>query len=182
MKGQRTILLILLIASLTAHVIFGMETQSIIDELEYQNNRKTAQILDRDLEIEIQQILIDMQDDIIQNHIDTREQESEGQEYIGEFEITYYTAGKESTGKSPGHPAYGITRSGTMVEEGRTIATDWDVLPVGSEVYIEGLGYRTVEDTGGLIKGNSIDVYVEDVEVALQGGRHTADVWIVEVK
>ena len=45
-------------------------------------------------------------------------------EYIGEFEITYYTAGAESTGKTPGHPAYGIT-SGTTVKEGQTIAADW---------------------------------------------------------
>ena len=55
--------------------------------------------------------------------------------YAGRFEITYYTAGPESTGKTPDHPAYGITRSGTVVEEGRTIATDWDVLPPGTKVY-----------------------------------------------
>jgi 3D (Asp-Asp-Asp) domain-containing protein len=101
-------------------------------------------------------------------------------QYIGEFEITYYTAGVESTGKTPDHPAYGITRSGTTVKAGQTIAADWSVLPEGTKVYIEGVGERIVEDTGGLIKGNSIDVYVEDVEVALENGRHMARVWIVE--
>ena len=76
----------------------------------------------------------------------------------------HITAGPESTGKSPGHPAYGITRSGTTVEEGRTVAADWDILPEGTKVYIDGIGERIVEDTGGLI-GECIDVYVEDVDV-----------------
>jgi len=105
---------------------------------------------------------------------------AEEPEYIGEFEITYYTAGPESTGKTPEHPAYGITKSGTTVKEGQTIAADWSVLPAGTKVYIEGIGERIVEDTGGLIVDKCIDVYVEDVDVALQGGRHKADVWIVE--
>ena len=102
--------------------------------------------------------------------------------YAGELEITYYTAGHESTGKTPDHPAYGITRSGTVVEEGRTIAADWSVLEPGTKVYIDGIGERIVEDTGGAIVDKCIDVYVEDLEVALQGGRHKADVWIVKEK
>jgi 3D (Asp-Asp-Asp) domain-containing protein len=101
-------------------------------------------------------------------------------EYIGTFEITYYTAGFESTGKTPDHPAYRITRSGTTVKEGQTIATDWDVLPAGTKVYIDGVGERIVEDTGSAIVDKCIDVYVEDVEIARQLGRHKADVWIVE--
>ncbi len=100
--------------------------------------------------------------------------------YEGEFEITYYTAGPESTGKTPDHPAYGITDSGTTVKEGQTIAADWDVLPPGTKVFIEGIGIRTVEDKGGLIKGKCIDVYVNDVEVARQLGRHKATVYVLE--
>ena len=67
-----------------------------------------------------------------------------------------------------------------MVEEGRTIAADWSVLEPGTKVYIDGIGERIVEGYG---RGNSdkcIDVYVEDVEIARQLGRHKADVWIVE--
>lgn len=99
--------------------------------------------------------------------------------YIGEFEVTYYTANEESTGKTEAHPAYGITKSGTTVEDGRTIAADWDVLPVNTKVWIEGVGIRTVEDTGGAIKGNKIDVYEPDYEVAMQKGRHPARVWVL---
>ena len=100
-------------------------------------------------------------------------------EYIGEFEVTYYTVGEESTGKTEAHPAYGITKSGTTVEDGRTIAADWDVLPQGSRVWIEGVGIRIVEDTGGAIKGNKIDVYEPNYEVAMQKGRHPAGVWVL---
>ena len=99
--------------------------------------------------------------------------------YLGEFEVTYYTAGEESTGKTEAHPAYGITKSGTTVEDGRTIAADWDVLPQGSRVWIEGVGIRTVEDTGGAIKGNKLDIYEPDYEVAMQKGRHPAREWVL---
>jgi len=65
------------------------------------------------------------------------------------FIATAYTAGPESTGKYPGHPAYGITKSGQPVVEGRTIAVDPTVIPLGTWVYIEHIGLRRAEDTGG---------------------------------
>lgn len=99
--------------------------------------------------------------------------------YLGEFEVTYYTSGPESTGKDESHPQYGITRSGTTVQEGRTIATDWNVLPQGTKVWIEGIGIRTVEDTGSAIVGEKLDIYVDDVDVALQNGRHMAKVYVL---
>lgn len=84
--------------------------------------------------------------------------------------LTAYTAGYESTGKTPSHPAYGITSSGTKVKEGRTIAVDPNVIPIGSIVYIEGVGLRRAEDTGSAIKGARIDVYIPELEEALEFG------------
>lgn len=179
LKLERLIFLICLIICLIVLVISGLDAEAMqteIDELRYQNSRQAAQILDKDYQIEILEIILKNQD------LDASEPMGTEPEYIGTFEITYYTAGPESTGKTPDHPAYGITRSGTVVEEGRTIATDWDVLPPGTKVYIDGIGERIVEDTGGAIVDKCIDVYVEDLEVALQGGRHKADVWIVKEK
>ncbi|TJY38585.1 DUF348 domain-containing protein [Cohnella pontilimi] len=75
--------------------------------------------------------------------------------------LTAYSAGVASTGKSKGHPEYGITRSGTRVQEGRTIAVDPKVIPLGWWVYIEGIGLRRAEDTGSAIKGKKIDVYYD---------------------
>ncbi|HEX7055988.1 MAG TPA: 3D domain-containing protein [Bacilli bacterium] len=84
--------------------------------------------------------------------------------------LTAYTAGVESTGKRPGHPLYGITASGTHAQEGRTIAVDPKVIPIGTKVYIEGIGFRTAEDTGSAIKGAKIDVFMNDVKQARKFG------------
>ncbi|GFZ99782.1 hypothetical protein GCM10008018_52600 [Paenibacillus marchantiophytorum] len=76
--------------------------------------------------------------------------------------LTAYSAGAESTGKSEGTPGYGKTYTGTTVTEGRTIAVDPKVIPLGWWVYIEGIGFRRAEDTGSGVKGQTIDVYFED--------------------
>lgn len=99
---------------------------------------------------------------------------------VGEFKVTAFTAGYESTGKTPDHPAYGITASGKRVKENHTIASDWDVLPPGTVVYIEDVGIRTVEDRGGKVKGNHIDLYIEGLDEALEWGVQFKEVWIIE--
>ncbi|WP_408895251.1 G5 domain-containing protein [Paenibacillus taichungensis] len=86
-------------------------------------------------------------------------------------ELTAFTAGVESTGKDTGHPQYGITASGATVEEGRTIAVDPSVIPMGWWVYIEGIGYRKAEDTGSAVKGKIIDIFIEDLDSAIVFGR-----------
>lgn len=52
----------------------------------------------------------------------------------------------------------GITKSGTVPMEGRTIATDQNVIAPGTIVMIDGSEY-VAEDTGGAIKGNRIDMF-----------------------
>ncbi|WP_081793577.1 ubiquitin-like domain-containing protein [Paenibacillus darwinianus] len=85
--------------------------------------------------------------------------------------LTAYTAGVESTGKGKGHPEYGITASGAKVKEGRTIAVDPKVIPIGWWVYIEGIGFRRAEDTGSAVKGNKIDVYYDSQKYAMKFGK-----------
>lgn len=63
------------------------------------------------------------------------------------------------------------TASGTRVTEGRTIAVDKSVVPLGWWVYIEGVGFRQAEDTGGAIKGNKMDVYYDSLKAAKNFGR-----------
>lgn len=90
---------------------------------------------------------------------------------------TAYTSGPESTGKRPGHPAYGLTATGTRAREGRTIAVDPQLISLGSLVYIAELGEsRIAEDTGGDIVGSRIDIYMERVEDALAWGRRPVKV------
>ncbi|MFC5470393.1 ubiquitin-like domain-containing protein [Cohnella suwonensis] len=75
--------------------------------------------------------------------------------------LTAYSAGFASTGKTKGDSDYGVTSSGAIVKEGRTIAVDPRVIPIGWWVYIEGIGFRRAEDTGGAVKGKKIDVYYD---------------------
>jgi len=85
--------------------------------------------------------------------------------------LTAYSAGFESTGKTEDHPQYGITASGTRVKEGRTIAVDPNVIPLGWWVYIEGIGFRRAEDKGSAIKGKKIDIYYDSEAKAERFGK-----------
>lgn len=86
--------------------------------------------------------------------------------YIGEYRITFYCP----CSKCCGQYANGITASGTTAFEGRTIAVDPKKIPLGSRVYIEGLGDFIAEDVGGAIKNNKIDVFVSSHSRAYQLG------------
>lgn len=77
--------------------------------------------------------------------------------------LTAYSSEQEGIGTR--------TASGTRVTEGRTIAVDKSVVPLGWWVYIEGIGFRKAEDTGGAIKGNKMDVYYDSLKTAKNFGR-----------
>lgn len=72
------------------------------------------------------------------------------------------------------------TASGAVAQEGVTIAADWDVYPPGTIIYIEGIGERTVQDSGGAITGQAIDIYFESHDDALQFGRQQVRIYTVE--
>jgi 3D (Asp-Asp-Asp) domain-containing protein len=94
------------------------------------------------------------------------------------WEVTAFTAGYESTGKSPGDAGYGITASGTTVTEGRTIACPPE-LPFGTKVTVPKLGSTyTCEDRGGAIKGKHIDVYMSSLERARAWGSQWLEIII----
>ncbi len=95
------------------------------------------------------------------------------------FTVTAYSNHVRSTGKSSGDNEYGITASGKKTREGVTIAADWRVLPKGTKVFIEGIGIRIVQDKGGAIKGNKIDLYFEDEDDAWEFGRQKLKVHII---
>jgi 3D (Asp-Asp-Asp) domain-containing protein len=92
-----------------------------------------------------------------------------------------YTAGFESTGKNPGDPGYGITKTGVPVNPG-IVAVDPTVIPLGSLLYVEGYGFSLAADIGSAIKGNRIDLYIESLEAALRFGRRDIIVYILEIK
>ena len=69
------------------------------------------------------------------------------------------------------------TASGVIAEEGVTIAADLDVLPYGTEVYILGHKY-TVQDKDGAVTGNTIDIYFENHQDAVDFGVQYQDVYL----
>ena len=71
--------------------------------------------------------------------------------------------------------AFGRTASGTIPREGRTIAVDPEIIPLGTTVFIDGREY-IAEDTGGGIHGNVIDVFHESHDAALNWGKRTVTV------
>lgn len=88
----------------------------------------------------------------------------------GSFTLTAYNLDKVSTGKSPGDKGFGVTATGTRASTGRTVAVDPTVIPYGSLLYIEGVGWRLAEDTGGAIRGHHIDILVDTRGTALKFG------------
>lgn len=96
------------------------------------------------------------------------------------FEITAYTAGIESTGKTPDHPEYGITASGKTVEEGTTIACP-PSMEFGTQIYIPYFDNTfTCHDRGSAIVEGHLDVYMEDLDDALEFGRRDLPVEILK--
>jgi 3D (Asp-Asp-Asp) domain-containing protein len=63
----------------------------------------------------------------------------------------------------------GKTSSGAMVRPG-SIAADTSIYPYGTVMHIPGYGYGIVEDTGGAIKGQHIDLYRPNHWFARQWG------------
>lgn len=167
--------------------MIGICLYSLIETTEYYNKIDELQteiaLIENDNnilrnKIEILEVDKQLLEDEIEELKDFREVLSKAS-YIGEFEITYYTSGFESTGKTPEHPEYGITASGEPVKEDYTISADWTVLPLGTVVFIEGIGVRVVEDKGGAIKDFRIDSYEPNLETALKNGRHMAGVYVI---
>ena len=64
-----------------------------------------------------------------------------------------------------------------MPEAGRTVAVDPELIPLGTELLIDGERYLA-EDTGRLIKGKIIDIYFDTHEEAMRYGRQNKKVYI----
>lgn len=77
---------------------------------------------------------------------------------------------------SSGH---NLTYSGTVPKADHTISADINVLPIGTKVLINGTIY-TVEDIGGSVTGNKIDIYYDSHNAALSHGLQSAEVYLIE--
>lgn len=95
--------------------------------------------------------------------------------YLGDFKYTYYCDERRPhiCGGS------GITASGAPTKVGTTIGVDPSVIPLGTTVYMEGLGFRVAQDTGSEVGGKHIDVLVHTHSEALSKTKLSGGVWIL---
>ena len=85
---------------------------------------------------------------------------------LGTFIATCYTGGvSTATG----------TRPSTQ-----ELAVDPGVIPLGSRVFIPGIGVRTAEDTGGGIRGARVDIWQPSYGQCVQFGAQRVAVFLLQ--
>lgn len=111
---------------------------------------------------------------------------SRGGEDVGRYSqiltmtATAYTGDVACTGKSDG-----ITATGVQAKKG-VVAVDPNVIPLGSKLYIESsdgsyvYGTAVAADTGGAIKGNKIDLCFNTYQEAVNFGRKSVKVYVLQ--
>jgi 3D (Asp-Asp-Asp) domain-containing protein len=75
---------------------------------------------------------------------------------LGSFTVTTYADTPEDQ-----EIWVGQTASGALPIVGRTVAVDPEIIPLGTWLFIEKIGFRRAEDVGGLVKGFKIDLLVD---------------------
>ncbi len=105
--------------------------------------------------------IVQVQTKVITSRSSSRVSGSSGQS--GVYKVTAYCACSKCCGWNTG-----ITASGAMATANHTIAAP-KTFSFGTKVVINGVTY-TVEDRGGAIQGNRIDIYMDTHSQALQWG------------
>ncbi|MEW5785265.1 MAG: 3D domain-containing protein [Bacillota bacterium] len=107
-----------------------------------------------------------------QEAIDGREMALESEQYeVQLMNITMYAPLSTNAVKGldfSGDPS--LTASGEKVVPGETAAAGPNI-PFGTKIYVEGLGWRTVNDRGGAIGPNDIDLAVSTIEESIKFGK-----------
>lgn len=176
-KSQATILvLIFLLMCSVVLVIIDRYIASKIDLAISQTSTKLEQKYTREIET-LKKANADSQSyiDGLENRIKAiQEQQKKTSDLVSRgmsMRATAYDLSVASCGKRPGHPEYGVTKTGTRATAGRTVAVDPRVIPLGSTLYIKFPdeykylnGRYIAEDTGGAVRGNIIDIFLGENE------------------
>ena len=99
--------------------------------------------------------------------------------FLGEYTLTAYCPCTRCCGKNDG-----ITATGTLAAEGRTIAVDPRVIPYGSRVLLifpNGTQHTYIaEDCGSGVTGSRVDVFFSDHETARVFGVQSAMAYLTK--
>ena len=100
-------------------------------------------------------------------------------EYVAVSRSSNQTATKTFYVTATAYTAYcagcsGITKTGLNLRKNpklKVIAVDPKVIPLGTKVWVEGYGHAVAGDTGGAIKGNKVDLFMQSKSAANEWGR-----------
>jgi 3D (Asp-Asp-Asp) domain-containing protein len=132
---------------------------NVIDDLKAQLDNKDARIQTLETQLKAQTV----------PEAVSVEPPKEVRVHVGTFKITHYDPYVTGTNR---------TASRKTASDGIDlwVAANPEDFPIGTELYIEGYGYRTVEDTG--VPPGTIDVLVSDNETAdILGVKRGTNVW-----
>lgn len=114
-------------------------------------------------------------------------QQSQTKETTATEQVPTAASGKEMTVTATAYTAYcdgcsGTTYTGIDLRANpnqKVIAVDPSIIPLGSRVWVEGYGEAIAGDIGGAIKGNIIDVFLENKQDAYNWGRRTVKIKVL---
>ena len=98
--------------------------------------------------------------------------------------VNGYSYSKVITAKATAYCDKGKTASGIQSKVG-VVAVDPRVIPLGTRLYIESTdgswsyGVCLAGDTGGLIKGNRVDLFYDSYNECIQFGRRSCNIYIL---
>lgn len=151
--------------------------QNELDALRMIDEAKTNEINKKESDIiELNTKVEDLTKELEKKKVTSRsssERTTKNGEYIA-FTATAYCPCIQCCGKTNG-----ITASGTKATAGRTVAMS-SSYSFGTKIEIQGLGTYVVEDRGGAIQSNRIDIYFDTHQEALNFGRRTVYLKVVK--
>ncbi|RKQ33421.1 3D domain-containing protein [Oceanobacillus halophilus] len=158
-----------------------------VDELKKWNNIE-SDIIIIGQELEIKSVTTDKEEN---NEESSSEEKAETKNENKEVKTTSSNEepeGKKMTVKSTAYTAScdgcsGVTYTGVDLNknpDAKVIAVDPKVIPLGSEVYVEGYGYATAADIGSAIKGKRIDVFIPELSDAKDWGTRDLEITILD--
>lgn len=165
LKKQRTTLIVCLALSMLLHLVYGLEGMKQTQVLEYQIEKQKAQLMDKQEQIKMLEIMLEQQEEVDNNR-----------KYLGEFEITYYCLENYPHICNDGDCSY--TASGQAPIPYYTVAADSSI-PFGTKLLIDGQEYE-VMDRGGAITTGKLDIAVATHDEALELGVIKKDVYLIE--
>lgn len=94
---------------------------------------------------------------------------------VEEMEVTGYAPGENKSGTC--NDGNITTASGTLPKVGTIAASNR--FDYGQKIYVPGYGLGTVEDRGGAIIGNKLDIVFDSYKDAIEWGRQTKNVLVI---